>query len=383
MSARVIFEDDEVRVVHRPGATDYTLLTFAALAHRPKGTWIWADRPVEKLDIEAIGVVGKRENWYPAASMLAAAPTIRALLRPVAIGYGYSMGGYAVLKYGRLLGLTHGIAVSPQTTIDPVQVPSDRRFHRFHNPLLHGGMAVLAGDAPPVTFAVGDTMWDLDGSHLRRAAALPGVSLVPLRFMKHAAIDRFASTRELAALISLVLAGDAAALRAHLRRGRQHSAEQHLWVGRSAASRGHLKMATRLWARAEALGAKPAKIVGVRGLALRERQINLFVAHRIPEARAFADIAIDGQGDSATGLVRLGQFLQGRRMPGKAMTCFRRALAASPRMVQAHVGLLEVLRDVAPPGPTITTARAAAIEALGDRPADLATVLALDISYGG
>lgn len=141
MARRIIFEDEEIRVVHRPGATPYTLLTFAAVAHRPKDAWIWAEPPIEKLDIEAIGVIGKRENWYPAASMRAAAPAIRPLLRACAVGYGYSMGGYAVLKYGRLLGLTHGLAVSPQTTIDPAEVPQDRRFHRFHDAALHGGMA--------------------------------------------------------------------------------------------------------------------------------------------------------------------------------------------------------------------------------------------------
>lgn len=36
--ARVIHDDDEIRVIHRPGNSDFTLVTFGALGHRPNGT---------------------------------------------------------------------------------------------------------------------------------------------------------------------------------------------------------------------------------------------------------------------------------------------------------------------------------------------------------
>lgn len=378
MTPRIVFEDEEIRVVHRPGGTPYSLLTFAALAHRPNDTWIWAGPPVDKLGIEALGVIARRENWYPAASMQAAAPAIRALLRPRAIGYGYSMGGYAVLKYGRLLGLTHGFAVSPQTSIDPAEVPDDRRFHRYHDPALHAGMAVTADGVPPLAFVAGDPTWPADGGHLRAAAALPGVAVIPLPFMKHAAIDRFTSSRELAAVLELVLAGDAGALRAHLRQGRSRSAELHLWLARSAEARGHGRLAAPVWARALDLGARPEKVAGARALALRERLIDLFRLRRVPEARHFVDAVIDGQGDCAICLERLGRLLLLRRMPVKASTCFRRAIEAAPRMAPAHLGLLQALRLCASPPVVVQRARAAALASLMGRPADVAAVLALD-----
>lgn len=376
MPSRIVFEDEEIRVVHRPGSTDYSLVTFAAVAHRPHGAWIWAGPPIEKLDIEAVGIVAKRESWYPAASMRAAAPVVRGLLRPRAVGYGYSMGGYGALKYGRLFGLSHGFAVAPQLSIDPADVPADRRFHRFHDAGLHGGMMVTAADVPPVSIVAGDPTWPPDGLHLRAAAALPGAAIVPLPFLQHAAIDRFTGTRELAETLDLVLAGDGAAMRAHLRRGRPRSALLHVWLARAAVLRGHLSMAERLWAKAGALGARPSKISAARGMAMRERMIDLFTTRRALAARAFADTAIDGQGSDAGGLVRLGRLLLRRRMPGKAAICFRRAVDAKPALAEAHLGLLEALRAFAPPA-AVERARGIALEKLGHSPPDVAAVLAM------
>lgn len=378
MAGNIVFEDAEIRVVHRPGSSDYSLVTFAALGHRPNGDWIWAGPPIEKLDIEAIGIIAHRPNWFPAAAMQAAAPVIRDLLRPRAIGYGYSMGGYAVLKYGRLLGLTHGLAVSPQVSIDPADVPQERRFRPHHDPVLHANMAVVAPDPPPISFVVGDTMWDLDGLHLRQAATLPGVHVIPLPFMRHAAIDRLTSTRVIASVLDLVLAGDAAALREELRRGRSQSAELHLWIGRSAAARGHLGPAERLWARAQALGARPGGIAAVRALALRERLMALFAMRRPREAIAFINTAIEGQGRQVQALVHLGEYLRRRGLPARAAQCFRRAIQTAPRFAPAHLGLLQALQARAGPR-EIALARSAALENLSHSQADVAAVLALDI----
>lgn len=199
--------------------------------------------------------------------------------------------------------------------------------------------------------------------------------MIPLPFMKHAAIDRFTSTRELAAVLDLVLAGDAAALRAHLREGRGRSAELHLWLARSAEARGHRHLAAPVWDRALRLGARAEKVAAARALALRERIADLLRLRRMQEARHLADTAIDGQGRSAVALERLGRLLL-RRMPGKAAICFRRAIDAAPQMAPAHLGLLQALQHFAPP-PAVQRARAAALESLAAHPDDVAAVLAL------
>ncbi len=376
MTGQIVFENEDIRVVHRPGASDFSLVTFAAMGHRPKEDWIWAGEPIAKLGIEAIGIIGTRPHWYPPASMQAAAPAIRSLLRPRAIGYGFSMGGYGVLKYGRLLGLTHGFAVSPQVSIDPADAPWDRRFRHHHDPALHADMLVGPEDPPPFTVVAGDMMWEPDALHLRHVEDWPGVHLMRLDFMKHAAIQRFTSTRIVAPVLDLLLAGDPGALRTHLRRGRPQSAPVHLWVGRAAAVRGHLRMAERLWTLAATLGAPAGEVAMVRALAMRERLAVLFMARRMVEARAFIRTAIDGQGGRAGGLVELGRFLHDHGMPGRAAGCFRQAANAKPSFAEAHLGLLRALGDFAP-APVFARAQAAALRALHDSPADAAKVAAM------
>src|SRR4051794_10196197 len=120
----ILYEDEEIVVIHRPaprgaaaaggelpGGLDtpapLTLVTFADLTFRPDGHAIWGREPAAKMGLDAIGFVAKRENWFPAAAMQKAAPAVRALLGGgPALCYGYSMGGYAALKYARLLGVS-------------------------------------------------------------------------------------------------------------------------------------------------------------------------------------------------------------------------------------------------------------------------------------
>ena len=75
------------------------------------------------------------------------------------------MGGYAALKHGRLLGLTHALAVSPQVSIDPAEAPWEPRA-RFFRPPLHAGMRVAAADLAPAAFVLADPYDAEDWPHL-------------------------------------------------------------------------------------------------------------------------------------------------------------------------------------------------------------------------
>ncbi|MFW8635279.1 alpha/beta hydrolase [Cribrihabitans pelagius] len=48
-----------------------------------------------------------------------------------AAAMGFSMGGYAALRFARALNLTRLIAVSPQFSIAPEHVPFDRRYRKY------------------------------------------------------------------------------------------------------------------------------------------------------------------------------------------------------------------------------------------------------------
>lgn len=373
MNARVVFEDDEIQLVHRPGRSDFTLATFAAFGHRPNGTWVWAQEPIAKLELEAIGFVAKRKNWYPAASMHAAAEATRRLLRPRTIGYGFSMGGYAVLKYGRMLGLSHGLAISPQVTINPAEVPQDRRFHKFHDPALHGGMRVSAGDAPPVSFVVADPYWTPDATHLTWATREAGAVPIRMPFLKHAAMQRFKSSRLLAQLCDLVLGGDEAAIRDFLRQDRAHSAEASLWLGSAAEARGHATIAAGLWARAGALGAREADVLAVRAVGLRDRLFALLQSGRHAEARAIADETLRLHAPMPVMLRHCARALLKAGMPDLARLGFERSARMFPHDLDARLGLLEALRDMGS-GAAFDEAKASAMQAFADTPAAIKAI---------
>lgn len=83
---------------------------------------------------------------FEAALAAVAAPRIRA------IAMGFSMGGYAALRFARALRLDRVVLVSPQVSIHPEAVPWDRRFRRFA-----GEFDSVAGDLGRVAAP------DLDG----------------------------------------------------------------------------------------------------------------------------------------------------------------------------------------------------------------------------
>ncbi len=269
--ARILHEDDDIVVIHRPGASAFTLVTFAGMGERPQGLRFWARDPVEKLDLHAIGFVGKRANWYPAQAVARAAPHIRALLRGPAIGYGFSMGGYGALKHGRLLGLDAALAVSPQVSIDPADVPQDRRYHHNFDPRLNAGMAVAPDDLPGFAVTLADPHHPLDRLHAEAAGPPGRVRRIWLPFMRHGTIARLTGSRLISEVLALVLAQDPDGLCHLMRSRRRDSRHWHHQLAHAALLRGHDAMAERLWADAAALGTPAGVVAQMRLNAERER----------------------------------------------------------------------------------------------------------------
>lgn len=269
-ASRIIFEDEHLRVIHRPGGSPFTLVTFGGATLRPDGVRIPAEGPVAALDLEAVGFIGKAPNWYPAASMARAAPLVAELCRGPLVGHGFGMGGYAALKYGRLLGLEAALAASPQVTIDPADVPGDRRFHNRFDPVLHAGMLVRDDDLPPFCVVLADPHFVQDRLHAERAGPPGRVARVWLPFMRQGTIGRLAGASTLREALDLLRRRDAAGIAAMLRARRGGSILWHLRMVHAAALHGHGAAAARLAARAIALGAPREEVEGARATAERE-----------------------------------------------------------------------------------------------------------------
>lgn len=336
---RVLYNDREIVVLHQPGTSPHTLVTFSDLTYRPKGTAFWGDDVAVKLGLDAIGFVARRENWFPTASVEAAAAAVREVLKPSAVAYGYSMGGYGVLKHAGRLGIRSAIAVAPQATIAPGEVPWDTRFHRFHRPALHAGMRVGSGDLAPFTAVVADPYDATDWRHARLAAEAGPAHLLRAPLSGHAAIWLLAGTEALEPMLAAALAGDAAAMRALLRERRGRSSHWFRLMGRAAFGHGHARLAETLWARAGELGAAPGLLRQEQAAAYADRALRLIALGRTAEA---ADACRSLAGITPASPDRLGRaahLLLASGAAAEAEATFRRALELRPGAADQHLGL--------------------------------------------
>lgn len=337
--ARILFEDRQIRVVHQAAASDFSLVTFSDFTYRPQGSEFWGRETAEKLGIDAVGFIAKRENWFPVASVEAAAPAVRAVLKPRSVTYGYSMGGYGALKHAARLGAQGCLAVAPQVTIAPGATPWDARFHRFHRPALHAGMAVSAEDLAPFVAVLADPHDPVDWRHAELLAALGPVHLMRMPMLGHAAIWMLAGSAPLGAALGHVFAGDAAALRAELRARRRQSGHWYRLMGRAAFRRGHDRLAERLWDRGREAGMPEATIGAERADALGDRIAALIRSGRRKDAVA-ACARLEGLDPQAPGPVARAAHLRlAAGAAEEAEAAFRRALALKPDGADLHLGL--------------------------------------------
>ena len=91
-------------------------------------------------------------------------PAINAHAQPIRIGYGFSMGAYGALKNGRLLDLTHVLALSPVnyalTSADIRKIVWDRSFC----PELNDGPLLACQELAPINLQVLDPFFRWIGS---------------------------------------------------------------------------------------------------------------------------------------------------------------------------------------------------------------------------
>ncbi|WP_159996086.1 tetratricopeptide repeat protein [Roseomonas sp. 18066] len=335
----ILYEDEHLLVVHRPAAGTPTLVTFADLTFRPRGDAVWGQEPAEKLGLNTIGLVAKRENWFPTASVEAAAPAVRAAIHGPAIAYGYSMGGYAALKHAARLGCEHSLGVCPQTSIDPADCPWDSRFHKFFDPALHAGMAVAPGEAGGFAVMLADPYMAEDNGQSSLLVRDAGVHWLRTPFMSHAAIWLLVDSRFLAQVLQLMLARDLPQLAAVMRARRHVSPHWARHVANAAFRHGHIRLANRLWKRAKRLGLSRGILSGdlQRQLGLRVGELR---ARKLPRRARDAVLLQTKAWPQDAGLLgRAGHLLLALSELVEAERIFRAALALRPDLGHAYIGL--------------------------------------------
>lgn len=198
MNKQIIFEDEHIRVIFLKGNSNELIFSFGDLITRAKGLSINAEKSLIKYDYNVIGIMPKEKSWFPMQSMQNMMLEVEPYLTQFStiIGYGGSMGGYAVLKYSKLLRMSRAIAFVPQYSIDP-QLVEDRRYAEFFDISIHRDMQVTGDDVSSNTdyIIVYDPYYNEDKEHyLKIKAVLPHVMTLNLPFTGHEALSVLASS---------------------------------------------------------------------------------------------------------------------------------------------------------------------------------------------
>lgn len=216
-----------VKAARRPG--EDCVVTFDSFTddpdlHRPA----FGEDVFAQAGLPAIHVVNRRNSWYQepewremVAAIAAATPPYRRVL-----AYGSSMGGYAALRFGKMIGATAALAISPQYSLHPGKADFDRRWaaslrdNRWQ-PELAGP---LPADLPAII--VYDPAHALDRRHVDLIAREMPVSRIALPFSGHPSTGYLAECSLLRPLAFGVIAGetDFAALTQAARQHRRNSA---------------------------------------------------------------------------------------------------------------------------------------------------------------
>jgi len=238
------------RLSHLSGVGDTLLVTFSPLRVRLDATAIWADMPLRKLNIPALGFVAKSDHWYPFDDTMTLIRSNAPILRNYShvVLYGYSMGAYAALKFSAALGARKVIALSPQFSIDPQDTgQADARFAAHFNPAINDGMALERGDIGGEPYLFYDPSMPEDAMHASHIAGLAPCHRVVMPFAGHGTANFVAKSGASASFFAMIgrPETDLADMRRFIRIARLGSPEYLCRIGDRLAARGRIADAQR------------------------------------------------------------------------------------------------------------------------------------------
>lgn len=198
MEKQILFEDEHIRVIWMPGSSEQLIFSFGDLITRAKGMSINAEKSLAKYHFNVIGIMPKDRSWFPASSMQAMLTAIEPYVVAFEqrIAYAGSMGGYAIIKYSKLLRLDRVVALVPQYSIDPDDI-YDPRYNMFFHKEINHEMKVARQDvrADCEYLIVYDPYCPEDRLHYEKLlTVLPAVHTLKLPFTGHDAIAVLASS---------------------------------------------------------------------------------------------------------------------------------------------------------------------------------------------
>lgn len=211
-----------IELYARPGEGEFLLITFAPKFYVAENGRFWGHTLAEQLHCPCLAFVSKNPTWYPADEMRVLAKAVRphTSSRKRIINYGASMGGYAAIKYARLMNATTTIAMSPQYSIDPADVPFDPRYKSFFNKALHDRMRIKPEDCTGRIFVIADPWLESDKGNVALIGAASHCAVTVPAFMSdHNTVILFRSSRRVRSLFEAAEENDVRKIRNLIREG--------------------------------------------------------------------------------------------------------------------------------------------------------------------
>jgi hypothetical protein len=240
MPNTILYEDEHLVCIEQSGTRDdIVIVTFSEMLMRPHADQrIWAGTPLQKLGYASIGFVAKASNWFPQASVEKVAKVVRARLEtyPARIGYGFSMGGWAVLHYAKMFDLNVSIAFSPQYSINSDEV-ADRRFSPHFDPVLHKNVAITKDKGAQFNLVIWDPYDRGDHESAVKIASSIETMLVPLAFVGHGSVRCVTSPQTLGDLLSATVAHNHVEIRRILNATRRNAPARAVNLAHTIAQR--------------------------------------------------------------------------------------------------------------------------------------------------
>jgi len=208
---RIIWDDSDLRIIYAPHHSETLLLTFGDLLSGVNGFSFPADRAVRKLGYAAIGFVAKKPNWYTGPTFGAALDFARGFAEryPKRVAYGASMGGYAAIKYSRVLETSGVLTLTPQWTIDPGECGGmPNGYEKYYNAGMKG-MGITDADIAGELMLIYDPAHRIDTYHVNTISALaPWAVRVHCHASDHHVARVISGTEVLRKLIAAAVMGD-------------------------------------------------------------------------------------------------------------------------------------------------------------------------------
>lgn len=243
----VLYDGEHIQLIHIPGHSAYTLLTFDIMHAKANGTSAFASGLAQSRNINFFGIVPKHPCWYPHQETKEALAILTALKDRPTIVYGASMGGYGTLKYGKAAGGDVAIALGPQATINgAVCGKVDQRYHKFYDKALHGhgdAMRVAEADLCETTIIGVDPEMDKDAFQTSLMPESEKINIVPLTYMGHKCAKAMTPSAHCVAIFETALAGKTDEVATLMRQNRDQSLEYFIGLAAAMLAAGDAKAA--------------------------------------------------------------------------------------------------------------------------------------------